>query len=211
LVALLEEPGKVVTREELRSKLWPADTFVDFDHGLNAAIKRLRDALGESAERPIFVETQAGRGYRFIGNVEISSTTPSAGPRRWQWLLTARNLVLGGLTVCVLALSFLYYDHSPRAKAGQPTIAPAVTNVDEKYTPSLSSGGQHLAFVWNGGTGPYFSLYVKNVGTEESLRLTKQSSIDFNPVWSPDGRRINTVGVKRSDPCSAEQKNANTR
>ena len=66
LATLLERPGEVVTREQLRIKLWPADTFVDFDHGLNAAIKRLRDALGESAERPIFVETLARRGYRFI-------------------------------------------------------------------------------------------------------------------------------------------------
>ena len=68
LAALLERPGEVVTREELRSKLWPADTFVDFDHSLNAAIRRLRDALGESAETPIFVETVARRGYRFIGS-----------------------------------------------------------------------------------------------------------------------------------------------
>jgi DNA-binding winged helix-turn-helix (wHTH) protein len=57
LAALLERPGEIVTREELRSTLWPADTFVDFDHGLNAAIRRLRDAVGESAEAPIFVET----------------------------------------------------------------------------------------------------------------------------------------------------------
>src|SRR5262249_46865661 len=73
LAVLLEKPGEVVTREELRAKLWPADTFVDFDHGLNAAIKRLRDALGESAERPIFVETIARRGYRFNGNTVIVS------------------------------------------------------------------------------------------------------------------------------------------
>jgi DNA-binding winged helix-turn-helix (wHTH) protein len=77
LAALLERPGELVTREELRNKLWPADTFVDFDHSLNAAIKRLRDALGESAERPIFVETVARRGYRFIGNVELPAANPS--------------------------------------------------------------------------------------------------------------------------------------
>ena len=69
LVTLLERPGELVTREELRSKLWPADTFVDFDHSLNAAIKRFRDAFGESAETPIFVETIARRGYRFIGSI----------------------------------------------------------------------------------------------------------------------------------------------
>src|ERR1700756_4366102 len=70
LAALLERPGELVTREELRSRLWPADTFVDFDHGLNAAVRRLREALGESAETPIFVETLARRGYRFIGPID---------------------------------------------------------------------------------------------------------------------------------------------
>ena len=69
LTALLARPGELVTREELRRKLWPVDTFVDFEHSLNAAIKRLRDALGESAETPIFIETLARRGYRFIAPV----------------------------------------------------------------------------------------------------------------------------------------------
>jgi len=72
LVTLLEHPGQVVSREELRTALWPADTFVDFDHSLNAAIKRLRDALGESADQPVFIETMARRGYRFIGPVPAS-------------------------------------------------------------------------------------------------------------------------------------------
>ena len=63
LLLLLEKPGEVITREELRTRLWPSDTFVDFDHGLNAAIKRLRDALGDSAENPRFVETLAGKGF----------------------------------------------------------------------------------------------------------------------------------------------------
>jgi DNA-binding winged helix-turn-helix (wHTH) protein len=67
---LLEKPGKLITREELQRKLWPADTFVDFDHSLNAAIKKLRQALGDTADNPLFVETLARRGYRFIAQVD---------------------------------------------------------------------------------------------------------------------------------------------
>src|SRR5919108_5902779 len=63
---MLERPGDVVTREELRQRLWPEGTFVDFEHSLNAAIKRLRAALGDDAERPTFIETVPRRGYRFI-------------------------------------------------------------------------------------------------------------------------------------------------
>jgi DNA-binding winged helix-turn-helix (wHTH) protein len=70
LVMLLARKGELVTREELRQKLWPADTFVDFDHSLNTAINKLRDALGDSAKDPRYIETLAGRGYRFVGTVE---------------------------------------------------------------------------------------------------------------------------------------------
>lgn len=83
LAALLERPGEMVTREELRRKLWPADTFVDFDHSLNAAIKRLRDALGESAETPIFIETLARRGYRFIAPVVHEPAAQSETEQRF--------------------------------------------------------------------------------------------------------------------------------
>jgi cholera toxin transcriptional activator len=70
LAMLLQRPGEVVTREELRQRLWPADTFVDFDHGLNTAINKLRDSLGDSAANPRFIETLAKRGYRFIAPVQ---------------------------------------------------------------------------------------------------------------------------------------------
>lgn len=80
LAMLLEHPGEVVTREELKTKLWPLDTFVDFDVGLNSAIKKLRDALGDSAEIPRYVETLPRRGYRFIGSLSDASTS-KAEPR----------------------------------------------------------------------------------------------------------------------------------
>ncbi|MGE5735784.1 MAG: TPR end-of-group domain-containing protein [Acidobacteriota bacterium] len=76
LVMLLERPGELVTRQEIHQKLWPADTFVGFDHGLNNAINRLREALGDSAETPRFIETLPKKGYRFIG--QVTGDGPSA-------------------------------------------------------------------------------------------------------------------------------------
>ncbi len=76
LVLLLERAGSIVTREDLRERLWPADTFVDFDHSLNTAVNKIREVLGDSATNPRFVETIARRGYRFMG--EVSSSEPPA-------------------------------------------------------------------------------------------------------------------------------------
>ena len=76
LAMLVEHPREVVTREELQKKLWPADTFVDFDHGLNKAINKIRDALSDSPESPRFVETVARRGYRFLAEVKVPDATP---------------------------------------------------------------------------------------------------------------------------------------
>src|SRR5215472_13470543 len=77
LAALLEHPGGIVSRDDLRSRLWPGDTFVDFDHSLNTAIGRLREALDDSADNPRFIETVPRRGYRFIAPVEtLRGTAP---------------------------------------------------------------------------------------------------------------------------------------
>jgi len=85
LALLLERAGEVVTREELQQKLWPSDTFVDFDHSLNTAINKVREALGDSASSPRYVETLARRGYRFIAPVRTDAppapaATPEIGP-----------------------------------------------------------------------------------------------------------------------------------
>jgi TolB-like protein/DNA-binding winged helix-turn-helix (wHTH) protein len=150
LAVLLENPGEIVTRDDLRSRLWPGDTFVDFDHGLNNAVMRLREVLGDSSENPRFVETIPRRGYRFIAPVsghfppgEFQSQTrngpvPVEGPdsaeplpddvrsepagRRWQ--PTARFLVVGTaiLLACLLAAIVLY--RYRRAAAASETLPP---------------------------------------------------------------------------------------
>jgi DNA-binding winged helix-turn-helix (wHTH) protein len=100
LLLLIERAGEPVARDEMRQRLWPAETFVDFDAGLNSAIKRLRDALGDPAENPRLIETIPRRGYRFIGPVEQpeirgseevpAALSPDVGGRRLsRWLLTA--------------------------------------------------------------------------------------------------------------------------
>ena len=71
LTMLLEHPGEVVLREDIRKRLWPNGTIVEVGHGINAAVLRLREALGESAENPRYVETLARRGYRFVGEPEV--------------------------------------------------------------------------------------------------------------------------------------------
>ena len=103
---LLERPGELVTREELRKKLWPTDTFVDFEHGLNAAIKKLRAALGDSADSPRFVETLHRRGYRFIAPVEgcpAPSISPSP-PAPAGGTFARRALPVAGTALAVVGL-----------------------------------------------------------------------------------------------------------
>src|SRR5688500_1120029 len=98
LLFLLARPGQVVSREELQQHLWPAGTFVEFEHGLNTAIKKLRQALGDDADKPQFIETVPRQGYRFVGVIE--SVEPSQldrkpiVSRRTMWAIVAACLVI---------------------------------------------------------------------------------------------------------------------
>ena len=105
LVLLLQRPGEIVTREELQKDLWPADTFVDFEQGLNNAMKRLRAALDDDAESPHFIETLPRRGYRFIALVEDKLPAQTPGPARVGTQLPQRTWALRPALffgVCVL-------------------------------------------------------------------------------------------------------------
>jgi len=130
LAMLLDHPGEVVTREALRERLWPADTFVDFEHGLNTAIRKLRRALDDAAENPRYVETLARRGYRFIApvTVEASDVTETPEPVPAQPQPAKRRsrtpVVAAVLTLAVAAI----VAWTSRAAARRDAAAPAATD-----------------------------------------------------------------------------------
>src|ERR1700756_4419091 len=100
LTVLLHRSGEVVTREELRSQIWAADTFVDFDNSLNTSINKLREGLGDSAERPRFIETLPRRGYRFLAPVSSGDRKVEGRTRAWKIVvavLAVAALLAGGL------------------------------------------------------------------------------------------------------------------
>jgi DNA-binding winged helix-turn-helix (wHTH) protein len=112
LQILLERSGELVTREELQKKLWPGETFVDFEHSLNAGVKRLRAVLSDSAEQPHYIETQARRGYRFIAPLDRVSALPQAlanvppgSVERAQAGLNTRSWwVIATIALCIVGL-----------------------------------------------------------------------------------------------------------
>jgi DNA-binding winged helix-turn-helix (wHTH) protein len=177
LAILLEQPGDVVTREELQKRLWP-DTFVDVDHNLNTAINKIREVLGDSAESPRFVETLPRRGYRFIGELEppvqpvvpIVTVEPSRGSHsRRVWLKIA-----AGVLAVVVAIGAIIAYRSFRPQQQAPlTPVPFTALPGQATSPAFSPDGSRIAFAWNGdptGGGKGFDLYVKSIGSETLLR-----------------------------------------
>jgi Tol biopolymer transport system component/DNA-binding winged helix-turn-helix (wHTH) protein len=192
LCALLEHPGEVVTREELRKRLWSADTFVDFDHSLNAAVKRLREMLGDSADAPRFIETLPRHGYRFIAPVE-KPTSGASSDTYWKRLperLTSskRAWVLGAtLLVLLSCIGFWLFSRKPQSSQSLVEVVPLAGLRGYEAEPAVSPDGNQVAFV--AGEGHDRGTYTALVGGEKPLRLTSNSN-DHYPAWSPDGRQI---------------------
>jgi TolB-like protein/DNA-binding winged helix-turn-helix (wHTH) protein/Tfp pilus assembly protein PilF len=143
LIILLRHAGDVVTREELRRELWPTDTFVDFDHGLNAAVRRLRDALDDSAESPRFIETLPRHGYRFITATvpnAIQPKTPAELLRRWS------VPVLAALFLIALALFVWGRYNLPGARLFRTAVQPQIRSVAVLPFTNISGDPQHESF-----------------------------------------------------------------
>jgi DNA-binding winged helix-turn-helix (wHTH) protein/Tol biopolymer transport system component len=190
LATLLERPGEVVTRDELRSRLWPDDTFVDFDHGLNAAIKRLRDALGESADTPVFIETLARRGYRFIAPVNGSpspSTAEIATTHRNKSIFSTRRIVFFCLaSVVIVVLLWTAWWRVPSRPTG--IIEHKLTSNSSENTVSsagISPDGKYLAYADNTG------IYLKLIRTGETHPIPLPPNFSARvDDWFPDGAHL---------------------
>ena len=190
LSALLERPGELVTREELRSKLWPADTFVDFDHGLNAAIKRLRDAFGESAETPIFVETVPRRGYRFIAPVNGASAPSevevTVAPKPSEQSLLRPGMAIAFLSLIVIAvLVWATWRHPSRRTEVIERKLTANSLENGVRSAAVSPDGKFLAY--SDTTG----LYLKQIRTGETHRVPVPQNFSAEvDDWFPDGSHL---------------------
>jgi Tol biopolymer transport system component/DNA-binding winged helix-turn-helix (wHTH) protein len=203
LSMLVANPGQLVTREELQQKLWPGASYGDPEHGLNAAVNKLRETLGDSATEPTHIETVPGRGYRFIGKIEPEelglAPEPTPSKPRWKWKTAVVMLALIGV-----AMGFVYYWLKPRlerqiriAQLQHLTVVQLTALVDVVITPIFSPDGSEVAFGWRETHTPHsFDLYVKVIGNEKPLRLTYHPG-QVDPAWSPDGRSIAIVREAR--------------
>jgi Tol biopolymer transport system component/DNA-binding winged helix-turn-helix (wHTH) protein len=217
LTMLLSPPGELVTRDEMRSRLWPSDTFVDFNHGLNAAVNKLREALSDSADAPRYIETLPRRGYRFMAQVEWLVETPAAvvagvpismeaeavapaffaaelaasensgRPRRRMGILVAA--VAAAVLLAAGGLMMLKLRDQPTLSAHESVEhTRPLLSVTDTASPTFSPDGNSVAFFhYHGPEGS--GIYVSRVGSDELRRLTT-SEDDRSPVWSPDGRWI---------------------
>lgn len=192
LATLLERPGEVVTREELRARLWPADTFVDFDHGLNAAVRRLRDALGDSAETPRFVETVARRGYRFVASV--SGVASALGPAPPVLKSNFLRWVLVSTAGLILVIGTVVGWHAAKASGshGQIVLRRLTANpAEDRVTgAALSPDGKYLAF--SDQTG----FYLRQVDSGETHGIALPNSFNARPEsWFPDSIHLLVTSI----------------
>jgi Tol biopolymer transport system component/DNA-binding winged helix-turn-helix (wHTH) protein len=192
LAMLLERSGQIVTRDELQKKLWTADTFVDFDRGLNKAINRLREALEDSAENPRFIETVPKRGYRFIAPVDQEQTGADAEPHP-PAKAPMREKVAWGLALALLAASILlamaYFRSSPPAtQMLRSSLLPPANTSFQPYNFAISPDGTRLAFVAVDREGRSM-LWVRSLSATGAQQINGTDGATY-PFWSPDNRRI---------------------
>ncbi|MFL6416640.1 MAG: winged helix-turn-helix domain-containing protein [Bryobacteraceae bacterium] len=208
LVSLVSQPGQVISREELQRHLWHGTTFVDFEQGLNSAVNKLRQILGDSADQPRYVETLPGRGYRFIAPVQRASSpvvwempapTP---PLRIEPILGARRpnpllLIVLGLTLVLMiagAYRLVTGQRKPigTSKATRFAVLPpagfALEGAASRQAFALSPDGSRLAFTAMDSSGQ-FRVFIRDLNGLEP-QLIPGSEAAHTVFWPPDGRSL---------------------
>ena len=197
LAILLEQPGVVVTREELQRRLWP-DTFVDVDHNLNTAVNKIREALGDSSENPRFVETVPRRGYRFIAPIMLNGTPPVTAHAAGKNAIgtptsAAATRAFGAFAVLVaamlLAVGFwIYTRREVPATPPQRTLTRITFDEGLQYQPTWSPDGRYVAY--SSDRGGKFDIWIQQVSGGNPIQITKGPGNNWQPDWSPDGKYI---------------------
>jgi DNA-binding winged helix-turn-helix (wHTH) protein len=210
LIALLDRPGEIVLREEIRQKLWPNDTVVEFDHSINAAVKRLRDALCDSAEKPRYIETLARRGYRFIGKLEPplsktadlpirqpevldpgSQSVPSPLQQVAQPKHQNRRLVAAALAIIVLAAAIFVTFRRNSKVPSTPEMTRLTFDSGLTTDPAVSPDGKLMAYATDrNGNGPLHIWVQQFMPDGQAVQLTRGDVDDHQPAFSPDGSKV---------------------
>lgn len=195
---MIKRPGEVVTREEMRARLWPRDTFVDFEHSLNTAIKKLRQALGDSAVKPRFIETIARQGYRLIASVEAAESNgvapvfspalppaaPPATPKASApW--TAIWLPIFVLAAVAAVIGFMRRSHHA---PNHSKFTLLIAGEGDVADPVISPDGKMLAYVQM--TGRTRRIYVRRLAGGPAMMLLHDDGSETEPAFSPRGERI---------------------
>jgi len=199
LTILLEQPGTIVTREELQKRLWP-DTFVDVDHNLNTAINKIREALGDSSENPRFVETLPRRGYRFISPITVNGKvtagvahaaensptggTESAARRRPLYA----SALLGAVILLGAGGLWIYKWRETPAPSPQRTLTRITVDEGLQNEPTWSPDGRYIAY--SSDRGGKFDIWVQQVSGGDPIQITKGPGHHWQPNWSPDGKYV---------------------
>ena len=216
LQLLLEDPGQIISREQLRTYIWPANTFVEFDQGLYSAMARLRDALGDSSESPRFIETVARRGYRFIAPVRALVAAPlgenaknrrplTARPRTLVFRRLAASLLaglLGGALLIGLLLGFNVAGVRQwlLQQSSRPITQKRLTDfVGLEEFPAISADGKTVAFTAD--NAGYRQVSVRLIAGGTPLQLTHDNVDHMYPRWSPDSSTL----VYYTPPTSGEE------
>ena len=208
LSLLVERPGEIVSREDLRLRIWGEATFVEFDNGLNYCIHQIRSALHDEAWQPVYIETLPKQGYRFIAQVDAapaSNAVPATGvppagipvERKsvsLRWAIGACVAVAAGIGVWWISGGRnTVISHPLRVTR----VSKLTSHPGDEREPAISPDGQYVAFSWSGEAGSNYDIYVLQPGGQRPLRLTSDPAPDSFPAWSPDSRPI--AFVRRRD------------